>query len=139
MSGTAGRSGGRNKNTLIPQGDGVPTSPRALSPRATALFAWLVDKLKADDPTSTWSRVDGVLIASLSELMETQERVASQLADSPDDLGLMRVRVQVAAQIARMSATIGLTPIDRARLPQAIPADDKTDAFESIMHRMAQG
>jgi phage terminase small subunit len=51
----------------------------------------------------------------------------------------MRVRIQVAAQIARMSATIGLTPVDRSRLPQAIPADDKTDAFQDIMHRMAQG
>lgn len=139
MAGTAGRSGGRNKNTLIPAGDGSPLSPRALSPRAAALFSWLVDKLKADDPDSTWSRVDGVLIASLSELMETQERVASQLADSPGDLGLMRVRVQVAAQIARMSATIGLTPIDRARLPQAIPASKETNAFDAIMERMSKG
>ena len=139
MAGTKGRSGGRNKKTTIQAGDGEPVSPRALSPRASVLFGWLCDKLKADDPGSPWSRVDGVLLASLSELLETQEKIASQLADSPNDLGLMRVRIQVAAQISRMSSVIGLSPVDRARLPKALPAEDTEDAFESIMRRMAAG
>ena len=139
MAGTKGRSGGRNKKTTIQSGDGVPVSPRALSPRATALFSWLLDKLNADDPGSPWSRIDGTVIASLAELMESQERVASLLADSPGDLGLLRIRIQMAGQISRMSAIVGLTPIDRKRQPQAMPPEDKENKFEAIMRRMAAG
>ena len=139
MVGSRGRSGGHNKKATLQAGDGVPTSPRVLSPRATALFSWLLDKLRCDDPGSQWSRIDGVTIAALSELLESQEHVASQLADTPGDLGLLRIRVQIAGQVSRMSAIVGLTPIDRKRQPQALPASDKEDAFESIMRRMAAG
>ena len=139
MVGSRGRSGGKNKKIALGAGDGVPVSPRALSPRAAALFSWLLDKLKADDPGSQWSRIDGVTIAALAELLESQEHVASQLADTPGDLGLLRIRVQIAGQVSRMSAIVGLTPIDRKRQPQAVPADDKEDAFAKIMRRMAAG
>ena len=79
------------------------------------------------------------ILASLAELLESQERVASLLADSPGDLGLLRIRVQIAGQVSRMSSIVGLTPIDRKRQPQALPADDKRDAFAEIMERMARG
>jgi hypothetical protein len=139
MAGTAGRSGGRNKKATIPAGDGSPCSPRVLSPRASVLFGWLIDKLKADDPGSQWSRIDGTILASLSELLESQEHVASQLADNPASVALMRVRIQLAGQISRMSAIIGLTPIDRKRQPVAVPTKARKDPFTKIMERMAKG
>jgi hypothetical protein len=139
MVGSRGRSGGTNKKIALGAGDGPPVSPRALSPRAAALFSWLLDKLRCDDAGSQWSRIDGTVLAALSELLESSEHVASQLADSPGDLGLLRIRIQIAAQITRMSAVIGMCPIDRKRQPQSVPVDGKEDAFESIMRRMAAG
>ena len=139
MAGTKGRSGGRNKKTTIQAGDGEPTSPRVLSPRATVLFGWLCDKLHTDDPGSQWSRIDGTVLASLSELLESSEHIVSQLADDPTNIGLMRVRLQYAAQITRMSAVIGMCPLDRKRQPAAVPVDDQEDAFARIMARMAKG
>ena len=139
MAGTKGRSGGRNKKVPTGVGDGVPVSPRVMSPRAEALFSWLLDKLRADEPTSPWSRVDGVLIAAIAELLESQERIASLLADSPADIKLMRLRLQYASQISRMSSYVGLCPADRRRLPQVVPTAKKKDPFADIMQRMARG
>jgi len=137
MAGTSGRSGGHNRKlkTVAP-GDGVPTSPRVLAPRAAALFDWLVDKLGADGPDSAWARVDGVTLAALAELLEQQEKIGSMLADDGSNMGLMRLRLQYAAQVARMSAIIGLSPIDRERLPKPHTADDGS-VFDDIMRRMS--
>ena len=140
MAGTAGRSGGRNaKRSSNAIGDGTPISPRALSPRATALFSWLVDKLDADDPKSNWHRIDGALLASLAEVMESQERIASMIADDPSDLALYRLRNQFAQQVVRMSALVGLSPFDRARQPAIEPEQESDDPLASIMERMARG
>lgn len=136
MAGSKGRSGGRNRKVkTIAAGDGAPTSPRTLAPRAAALFNWLIDKLGADAPDSAWARVDGVTLAALAELLESQERIASLLADDSGSLGLMRMRLQYAAQISRMSAIIGLSPIDRERLPKP-PTGDDGDVFNELMERM---
>jgi len=139
MPGTPNRSGGRNRKASSNAiGDGIPLSPRALSPRASALYGWILDKLKADDPASGWRRIDGCLLASFAELLESQEAIASQLSDDPSNLGLMRLRLQYVAQISRMSAVIGMSPIDRERLPQAAEATVE-NPLTSIMERMRRG
>jgi len=140
MPGTSGRSGGRNaKRALDAVSDGTPLSPRVLSPRSQALFSWLLDKLRADDPNSGWHRVDGALLASLSEILESQERIASMLADCPGDLALHRLRNQLAQQVVRMSALIGLSPFDRARQPTMQADQGAVNPLDSIMERMAKG
>lgn len=140
MAGIPGRSGGRNrKTTSDTSGDGMPQSPRVLSPRAGALFSWLCDKLACDNEKSTWCRIDGALLASLAEVLESQEKIASMIADDPADLALHRLRNQLSQQIVRMSGLIGLSPFDRARQPQPEPEADAGDVLQSIMERMARG
>lgn len=140
MSGTAGRSGGHNiKTTDTPLGDGVPASPRALSPRAEALYGWLLDKLSADDPKAGWRRVDGILLASLAECLEDAERLASLIADDGGNPTLIRLRGQLADRVARMSALVGLCPRDRSRLPAVEQEEPRNDPFADLMHRMSQG
>lgn len=141
MAGTSGRSGGRNrKPSPNSVGDGPPVSPRALSPRAQGLFSWLVDKLKADDPTTGWARIDGVTLATLAEVLESQEKIASLIADDPADLALLRLRNQFAAQVVRLSALVGMTPIDRCRQP-AVDVEPMQDdpILASIFKRMKNG
>lgn len=136
MSESKGRSGGKNRKLKsVAAGDGAPTSPRVLAPRAAALFDWLIDKLGADAPDSAWARVDGVTLAALAELLEQTEKIGSMLADDGANMGLMRLRLQYAAQVARMSAIIGLSPIDRERLPKP-PTGDDGDVFNELMERM---
>ena len=137
MAGSLGRSGGRNrKATCNATSDGMPLSPRALSPRAQALFGWIVDKLSADDPQSGFARVDGAVIATLAEILQSQEQVSSMLADTPADLQLHRLRNNLASQIVRLSAVLGLSPFDRSRQP-TIVLSEANDPFEDILRRMA--
>ena len=138
--GTPGRSGGRNKKALQVQvGDGVPVSPRALSPRAAALFNWVIDKLRADDPKSGFCRIDGALIASFAEVLEDQERIASMLADDPANLGLLRARGQCADRIKGFSALLGCCPFDRSRQPGQAIENEADDAVADLLHRMSLG
>lgn len=138
MGGVAGRSGGRNRKASSNAiGDGSPVAPRNLSPRATALFGWILDKIGADDPGSPWHRIDGCVLASLAETLESQERISSMLADNPGDLQLHRLRNNLTTQISRLSALVGMTPVDRQRQPQAEPEADDEDVLVSIMTRMA--
>ena len=137
MAGSLGRSGGRNrKATCNATSDGMPISPRALAPRAQALFGWVVDKLSADDPKSGFARVDGAVIATLAEILQSQEQVSSMLADNPADLQLHRLRNNLASQIVRLSAVLGLSPFDRSRQPTVEIADD-SNVFEDILRRMS--
>jgi hypothetical protein len=137
MAGTPGRSGGRNKKVATGGSDGKPVSPRPLSEIATRYFKWLLTRLGAGKKESAWCKIDGALLATLSELMESQERVSTMLAQMPESLELHRLRNALAGQMQRLSAVIGLSPIDRARLPAELPVDGKDDPFEKIMRRMA--
>ena len=76
--------------------------------------------------------------SSVAVAMTSQERVASMLGQMPESLELHRLRNALAGQIQRMSAVIGLSPFDRARLPAEVPAD-KDDPFQAIMRRMSSG
>jgi len=136
MSGSPGRSGGRNKKIQPGESDGKPTSPRPLSARSKTLFSWLVTRLGAGKKES-WCRIDGTLLATLAELLESQERVATMLTETPESTELIRLQSNLAGQVQRMSAVIGLSPIDRSRLPAELPVDGKDDAFQSILRRMA--
>ena len=140
MAGVAGRSGGRNRKLKGPTspGDGPPISPRPLSERATELFQWICDKLQTDSPDSGWKRVDGTLLASLAETMESLEHVAESLAVNPVDAEFIRLRNTLTSQVVRLSGIIGLCPADRARHPKR-EEPVVEDAFAKIMKRMARG
>ena len=141
MAGTAGRSGGKNRKgkTPAPVGDGVPCSPRELSARADQLFQWLTDKLGANSPDSGWKRVDGALLASLAETMESLEYVADALAVNQCDAEFIRLRNTLTSQVVRLSGLTGLCPSDRARHPKPTPEPDVDDPFAKIMERMRRG
>ena len=141
MSGVSGRSGGKNRKFKVPanQGDGCPVSPRQLSPRADELFQWLTDKLGADNADSGWKRVDGAFIASMAELVESQESVSALLVDDPQNLEAIRLRNVLASQIVRMSGIAGLTPFDRSRHPKPTSEPAVDDPFQKIMDRMRRG
>jgi hypothetical protein len=110
-----------------------------LSPRAEALYGWLLDKLSADDPKAGWRRCDGVLLASLAECLEDAERLASLIADDGGNPTLIRLRGQLADRVARMSALVGLCPRDRSRLPAVEQEEPQDDPFDDLMRRMAGG
>ena len=137
MAGTPGRSGGKNRKVKSGSSDGKPTTPRPLSPTAMKHFKWLLTRLGAGQKSSNWRRIDGALLATLAEVLESQESVASMLTDLPSSLELIRLRSNLAGQMQRLSALVGLSPIDRARLPAELPVDGKDDPFEKIMRRMA--
>jgi len=140
MTGAPGRSGGKNAiRSSKATSDGTPISPRNLSPRAQALFGWICDKLGCDDPQNGFHRIDGELIASLAEIMQSQEQVSSMLADDPTNLGAHRLRNNLASQICRISGILGLSPFDRARMPALEAEQDDTNPLVSIMARMAKG
>jgi phage terminase small subunit len=140
MTGAPGRSGGRNaKRSSKAVSDGMPQSPRSLAPRAQALFGWICDKLGCDDPQNGFQRVDGAMIASLAEIMQSQEQVASLLADDPGNLGAHRLRNNLASQICRMSGILGLSPFDRSRQPEIEQEPDGADPFQDILARMSKG
>lgn len=140
MAGIEGRSGGRNrKGGSIGSGEGSPESPRELSPRAKFFFDWLIERLGASEDGSEWDRVDGSLLASIAELLESEETIAKLLRDDPSDLKLHRLRGQFSDRIVRASGLIGLCPKDRERLPKANEADGQDHAFASLMERMGSG
>ena len=140
MAGTSGRSGGRNrKTTPNVVSDGTPQSPRVLSPRAETLFKWLSERLTVNDPSKGWRRADGVLLASLAEILESQEAVASQIADDPANVGLHRLRNNLTQQITRLSSLVGLCPFDRSRQPQFQEQTDDTEFVKDIFERMSRG
>jgi hypothetical protein len=139
MAGTPGRSGGKNRKATPGKSDGKPVSPRPLSETATKYFKWLLTRLGTGKKESSWCKIDGTLLATLSELLESQERVSTMLEQLPESLELHRLRNALAGQVQRMSAVVGLSPVDRARLPAEVPVDGKDDAFQAIMRRMSSG
>jgi hypothetical protein len=139
MAGTPGRSGGRNKKVATGGSDGKPVSPRPLSETATKYFKWLLTRLGTGKKESAWCKIDGTLLATLAELLESQEQVSTLLKQMPESLELHRLRNALAGQVQRMSAVVGLSPVDRARLPAELPDDGKEDAFQAIMRRMSAG
>jgi len=140
MAGTVGRSGGRNRKASVTAGDGPPQPPRALTPRAAALFGWLCERLTANDPRSGFNRVDGTVLASFAETLEDQERIASLLADDPANLGLLRARGAAADRVRGFSALLGCTPFDRGRMPEPTAEESPVDdPFTGLMKRMSQG
>ncbi len=140
MVGTPNRSGGRNRKPAgLSKTDGKPEVPRELSRRASEIFDWLLIRLGVSDKGSPWRKVDGVLLASLSEAVESEERLSMMLESSPEDISLFRLRGQYADRVARMSALVGLCPRDRDRLPKDGEPKDGDDAFQKIMARMGRG
>ncbi len=140
MVGTPNRSGGSNRKARrISKSDGRPESPRELSLRASEIFNWVLEKLGAGDKTSPWKKIDGVLLSSLAEAIEAEERLGMMLDAAPEDIGIFRLRGQYADRIGRLSGLIGLCPRDRDRLPKDTEAAQKDDAFASILRRMGKG
>lgn len=133
------RSGGRNSKAPLGTGDGLPESPRQLDGRARELFDWLLDRLDCDATGSPWSRIDGCLLADCAELLAHTEALELLLRKSPDDARLLRLRIQYADRIARLSGLLGLTPFDRRRQVATEPAAGDGDVFGELMARMARG
>lgn len=131
MAGKPSRSGRPKAGKKAPKGDGNPQSPRILSKRAKKYFAWLVERLGAASDGSPWQRIDGATLASLAELLESEELLATALAGDPFNERLLRLRLQHSDRIYKFSGIVGLTPRDRERLPQAGEADrDAADEWE---------
>lgn len=140
MVGVRNRSGGHNRK---PSGssktDGKPESPREMSQRAAEIFSWLLSRLGTNEKGSPWRKIDGVLLGSLAESIEAEERLGTMLSDAPEDIGIFRLRGQYADRIGRLSALVGLCPRDRERLPKDIESKDDSDPFQKIMDRMRRG
>ena len=140
MAGTPNRSGGSNrKSRRTSKSDGKPESPREMSKRAAEIFDWLLIRLGTNETGSQWRKVDGVLLGSLAEAIESEERLSMMLENAPEDIGIFRLRGQYADRIGRLSALIGLCPRDRDRLPKDIDTQNDADPFAAIMKRMARG
>ncbi len=137
MPGTVGRSGGFNANPgPFRPGDGQPEPPRKLTAEADACFTWLLQRLGTDSRPSPWHRVDGTVVATFAELLESQEHLATALAQNPADEKLLRLRLQYAQQIGRFSSLLGMTPRDRDRCPQVPAESDQNDAVAGLMKRL---
>lgn len=141
MVGVPMRSGGHNLRVaaaIIP-GDGPPESPRELSPAAAGYFAWLVERLRVDEAGSKWHRVDGCLLASMAELLESEERLGSMLRADPTSERLLRLRMQHADRVAKLSALLGLCPRDRERLPRPVVDDGDPAARAWLAEHLGWG
>jgi hypothetical protein len=103
------------------------------------LFDWLLDRLDCDATGSPWSRIDGCLLADCAELLAHTEALELLLRKSPDDASLLRLRIQYADRIARLSGLLGLTPFDRRRQSNIEPAADDDDPLAGILARMSRG
>ena len=140
MVGTPNRSGGSNRKSRgSSKTDGKPESPRGLSRRAAEIFDWLLLRLGAGGKASTWRKIDGVLLSSLAEAVESEERLSMMLESAPEDISIFRLRGQYGDRVARMSALVGLCPRDRDRLPKDGEPKDDDDPFRRIMERMGRG
>ncbi len=63
------------------------------------------------------------MLASLAEVMEGEEHVTKRLATSAS-AEFLRLRLNYATQIARLSALVGLCPRDRERLPSRMKRNE---------------
>ena len=138
MVGIPMRSGGSNANGVSTDssGDGCPERPRELSPKAERYFRWLIERLHADEPGSPWHRLDGVLLASLAELLESEERLGEMLEADATNERLLRLRMQHVDRVSKLSALVGMCPRDRERLPQTVEPVDDDDPFGEILARL---
>lgn len=130
MTGIPGRSGRPAATNNTSEPDGVPESPRSLSPTAQMNFAWLAERLGTATQGSPWRRIDGACLATLSELLESEQQLAAALLSDPVNAALLRLRIQYADRIYKYSGLVGMTPRDRSRVPQNSKSDGD-DAFDT--------
>jgi hypothetical protein len=139
MVGTPLRSGGHNHKTAqVVPGDGRPEPPRKLTDKAQQQFDWLSERLGVDEAGAAWCRVDGALLATAAELMESQETVELLLQADPSDLKLHRLKGQLSDRVVRLSSLLGWCPRDRSRLPDPVPTDNPDDPFNDLLDRMSR-
>jgi len=134
MPGTAARSGGHNKRPgeCLPS-DGKPEPPRKLSEAAQANFDWLLARMQTED--SGAMRIDGCVLATAAELLESQQTLADLLRDDPTNDKYLRLRLQYSQQIGRFSSFLGWTPKDRQTCPTPTQQPEYDDPLESILRR----
>jgi hypothetical protein len=101
-----------------------PETPRPLSEAATAYYGWLMQRLQTGTIISQWQSVDGTLLATLAELLETQEKLAEHLQTEPLQPTYLKLRLQLAAQLASYSRMLGLCPKHREQQPKK-PTDER--------------
>lgn len=128
MVGIKGRSGRKSSDKNHLTSDGKPEPPRTLSQAAQRNFDWICERLDCDSSGSIWSRLDGVLIGALAELMESE----AELSRMPQTDKTIRLRVQLSSQLRGYSSLLGLCPRDRSTAPQNSKSElDDVDRWEA--------
>ena len=89
-----------------------PEPPRKLSEAAAAYFGWLTKRLDRSS-AEQWLPVDGTTLATLAELLESQEQLLDALTAEPLNATYLRLRLQYAAAVATYSRMVGLCPAHR--------------------------
>lgn len=112
-----------------------PEAPRKLSEAAAAYFGWLTKRLE-QYTAEQWLPVDGTTLATLAELLESQEQLQDALAAEPLNAAYLRLRLQYAAAVATYSRMVGLAPAHRKHRLTAEDQTERPDRLQSIAEEL---
>jgi hypothetical protein len=133
MAGTASRSGGDRSLRGDPtRPDGLPEAPNGRTEAFYSQWAFLLAHL----PERCLRRIDAAQLAILAEHLVEFDELTQLIAKDPSDLKIRSLRMRIGAQISRLSAQFGLSPMDRQRLSVDL-SEETEDPFETLLDRIS--
>jgi hypothetical protein len=130
MPGTPGRSGNFATGQDGTAADGPPDVPVGISAGGRAKWFSLMDQV----PVDILRQVDQHQLRMLAELLALADTYQAKVAADPMDHKTVRLLLQVAQQVSRLSAAYGLAPSDRKRLNIATGSTEP-DEFQQWLAR----
>ena len=130
MPGTPGRSGNFATGQDRTAADGLPDVPAGISVGGRVKWFELMDQLHLD----LLRQADQHQLRMLAELLALADTYQAKVAADPMDHKTVRLLLQVAQQVSRLSAAYGLAPSDRKRLNIATSSSEP-DEFQQWLAR----
>src|SRR5688572_11457736 len=102
---------------------GLPVMPTNLNEAGEKFWKLVAGELGA---VGVAKRIDGPALAQAAEVWQLAQDAFEGLTITPDDKGLQNAYCKYVSQWLKLSARLGLTPADRARL--TVAATEEPDA-----------
>jgi hypothetical protein len=110
----------------------LPEAPIARTEAFYSQWRFLLDHL----PERCLRRIDAAQLAILAEHLVEFDELTELIAADPANLKIRSLRMRIGAQVARLSAQFGLSPMDRQRLSVDL-SEDEEDPFETLLDRIS--